>query len=75
MVRRSLVSSSKDGSVVVWDADKDKRIDTIVLPTTWIYACAISPSGELLATGGMDNKCSVFRVREAETDNSREGKR
>ena len=56
----------------MWDADKNKRIDTIVLPTTWIYACAISPSGELLATGGMDNKCSVFRVREAECDNGRD---
>ena len=60
---------------VVWDTDNNKRIDTFVLPTTWVYACAISPSGELLATGGMDNKCTLFRIREGECDNGRESKR
>ena len=53
-------------SQVVWDAGQDKRIDTIVLPTTWVNSCALSPSGELLAAGGMDNKCALFRVREGE---------
>lgn len=57
---------------VVWDAGVDKRIDTIVLPTTWVNACALSPSGELLAAGGMDNKCALFRVREGEGDNGRD---
>ena len=51
---------------MVWDAGQDKRIDTIVLPTTWVNSCALSPSGELLAAGGMDNKCALFRVREGE---------
>ena len=60
---------------VVWDTDNNKRIDTFVLPTTWVYACAISPSGELLATGGMDNKCTLFRIREGECDSGRESKR
>ena len=70
---RPLIELSQQGIIkVVWDADSSKRIDTFVLPTTWVYACAISPSGELLATGGMDNKCSVFRIRETEYDSGRD---
>jgi hypothetical protein len=26
----------------------------------------LSPSGELIAAGGMDNKCALFRVREGD---------
>ena len=34
----------------------------------------ISPSGELIAAGGMDNKCALFRVREGEGDRDKGGR-
>ncbi|XP_077971842.1 guanine nucleotide-binding protein subunit beta-5-like [Styela clava] len=67
--RRRIVSSSQDGKVIVWDAFTSTKEHTISLPTTWVNSCAYAPSGRLIACGGLDNKCSVFRIGSSPASN------
>ena len=49
--KRHLVSSSQDGKIIVWDAFTTNKEHAITMPTTWVMACAYSPSGNLVAAG------------------------
>lgn len=60
--KRKIVSSSQDGKVIVWDAFSSVKEHLVSLPTTWVNSCAYAPTGSLIACGGLDNKCSVFRI-------------
>ena len=57
--KRHIVSSSQDGKVIVWDAFTTNKEHALTMPTTWVMACAYSPSSQLIACGGLDNKCCV----------------
>ncbi|OON14240.1 WD domain, G-beta repeat protein, partial [Opisthorchis viverrini] len=50
----------KDGKILVWDAFTMNKEFVISMPTTWVMACAYSPSGNYVACGGLDNKCTVY---------------
>ncbi|XP_031572582.1 guanine nucleotide-binding protein subunit beta-5-like [Actinia tenebrosa] len=69
--RRHLVSSSQDGKVIVWDAFTTNKEHAISMPTTWVMACSYSPSGSLVACGGLDNKCSVFKLSYDDAQNAK----
>ncbi|VEL30743.1 unnamed protein product [Protopolystoma xenopodis] len=58
--KRHLISSSQDGKLHVWDAFTSSKEYSISMPTTWVLACAYSPSGGLVACGGIDNKCTIY---------------
>jgi len=60
--RRRLVSSSQNGKILVWDAYAAVKECMASLQTTWVNACAFAPTGDLIACGGLDNKCSVFPI-------------
>jgi len=57
---RHLVSASMDGRLLVWDAYTNNKLHAIPLRTSWVMTCAYSPSGNLVACGGLDNICSIF---------------
>lgn len=57
--KRHIVSSSQDGKVIVWDGFTTNKEHALTMPTTWVMACAYSPSSQMIACGGLDNKCSV----------------
>ncbi|KAI6181439.1 hypothetical protein M3Y98_00829600 [Aphelenchoides besseyi] len=57
--KRHIVSSSQDGKVIVWDGFTTNKEHALTMPTTWVMTCAYAPSGQLIACGGLDNKCSV----------------
>ncbi|CAI4222399.1 unnamed protein product [Auanema sp. JU1783] len=57
--RRHIVSSSQDGKVIVWDGFTTNKEHALTMPTTWVMACAYSPTSTMIACGGLDNKCSV----------------
>lgn len=59
MDKRHIVSSSQDGKVIVWDGFTTNKEHALTTATTWTMACAYSPSSQLIACGGLDNKCSV----------------
>nr|CAH8849052.1 unnamed protein product [Trichobilharzia regenti] len=58
--KRHIVSSSQDGKILVWDGFTTSKEYSISMPTTWVMSCAYSPSGNFVACGGLDNKCTVY---------------
>lgn len=59
---RNLVSASQDGKLIVWNAFTTNKVNAIPLRSSWVMTCAYSPSGQMVACGGLDNLCSVFRL-------------
>lgn len=59
-----LISAAQDGIILVWDAYTTAKCEAIPLENTWVLACAVSPSNNLLATGGLDNVCTVTPLQE-----------
>lgn len=60
---RQVVSASQDGKLIVWNALTTYKIHAIPLRSHWVMTCAYSPSGNLVACGGLDNMCSVYNLR------------
>jgi guanine nucleotide-binding protein G(I)/G(S)/G(T) subunit beta-1 len=42
------------------------KVHAITLQCAWVMTCAYSPSGGLVAAGGLDNICSVYNLRARE---------
>lgn len=61
--RRHVVSASQDGKLIVWDAYSSNKVHAIPLRSSWVMTCAYSPSGNLVACGGLDNICSIYNLR------------
>eukprot|EP01101_Sappina_pedata_P011491 TRINITY_DN7736_c0_g1_i1.p1 TRINITY_DN7736_c0_g1~~TRINITY_DN7736_c0_g1_i1.p1 ORF type:complete len:362 (-),score=153.81 TRINITY_DN7736_c0_g1_i1:206-1246(-) len=59
----TLASASQDGKLLVWNAVTCLKMNAINLPSNWVMTCGYSPSGEFVASGGLDNTCSVWNVR------------
>lgn len=72
--KRHLVSASQDGKLLVWDAYSTNKIYAIPLRSSWVMTCAYAPSGNFVASGGLDNICSIFnlKARESPTKPARE---
>jgi len=60
---RQLVSASQDGKLIVWQAFQTLKLAAIPLRSAWVMTCAYSPSGNLVACGGLDNICSIYNVK------------
>lgn len=61
--KRHLVSASQDGKLIVWDAFNTNKIYAIPLRSSWVMTCAYAPSGNFVASGGLDNICSIFALK------------
>jgi len=59
---RHLVSASQDGKLIIWNAFTTNKVHAIPLRSSWVMTCAYSPSGALVACGGLDNLCSVYKL-------------
>eukprot|EP00300_Choanocystis_sp_HF-7_P020281 c20554_g1_i5.p1 GENE.c20554_g1_i5~~c20554_g1_i5.p1 ORF type:complete len:1253 (+),score=274.45 c20554_g1_i5:80-3838(+) len=55
-----LVSASQDGKCLVWNTEKSTVLTTISLRSSWVMTCAMSPSGKLVATAGLDNAVTLY---------------
>jgi len=60
--KSNIVSASQDGKMLVWDAMTTNKISIIKLRCAWAMTCAYSPSGNFVASGGLDNICSVYHL-------------
>ena len=58
----SIISASQDGFMLLWDCDSGLKQNAIPLDSQWVLSCAISPSGNLVASAGLNNNCAVYRV-------------
>lgn len=60
---KQLVSASQDGKLIIWNALNTYKLHAIPLRSHWVMTCAYSPTGNLVACGGLDNICSVYNIR------------
>ena len=67
--RNELVSAAQDGVLIVWDGISTNKVHAIPLACAWVMTCCFAPSGNFIASGGLDNSCSVFKLSSPETDN------
>lgn len=57
-----LVSASQDGKLIVWDPVSTCKTAAVSLRSSWVMTCALSDDGTLVASGGLDNMCTVHAV-------------
>ncbi|KAH9256255.1 hypothetical protein BASA81_005476 [Batrachochytrium salamandrivorans] len=59
-----LVSASQDGKLIIWNARSTNKILAIPLKSSWVMTCAYEQTGDdLVACGGLDNLCSIYKVK------------
>lgn len=59
---RTLVSASQDGNLLVWNPVTSNKLQSITLKSSYVMAVGIEQThGKLIACGGLDNLCSVYR--------------
>ncbi|XP_002164507.1 guanine nucleotide-binding protein subunit beta-5 isoform X1 [Hydra vulgaris] len=58
----SLLTSLKSGELCIWDTYL--KINTFKIDThcTWLFTASFSPSQTLIAAGGLDSKCNVYKL-------------
>ena len=66
MFFRHLVSASQDGKLIVWDSYSTNKVHAIPLRSSWVMTCAYAPSGSFVASGGLDNICSIYGLKTRE---------
>lgn len=59
---RHLVSASQDGKLIIWNGFTTNKVHAIPLRSSWVMTCAYSPTGSMVACGGLDNLCSVYKL-------------
>ena len=62
-----VVSASQDGNLLVWNALTSNKVTAIPLRSTWVMTCAYAPGGQFVASGGLDNMCSIFNISDTKT--------
>jgi guanine nucleotide-binding protein G(I)/G(S)/G(T) subunit beta-1 len=60
--KRHLVSASQDGKLIIWNGFSTNKVHAIPLRSSWVMTCAYSNGSELVACGGLDNLCSVYKA-------------
>jgi len=59
----NLASASQDGKMIIWNALTCLKMNAITLPSNWVMTCGYSPNGDFVASGGLDNNCSIWKVK------------
>lgn len=60
----TLVSASQDGKLIIWNAKTTNKTLAIPLRSSWVMTCAYEQStDQLVACGGLDNLCSVYKLK------------
>lgn len=59
---QTLITSSRDGTIKLWQWKTGKLIQTIKEDTGAIYAIALHPNGEIIATGSEDNTLRLWHL-------------
>lgn len=55
-----LLSASQDGKLIVWDPLTTDKLYGINLKSNWVMTCAYSPTSRFVASGGLDNICTIY---------------
>ncbi|KAM4539612.1 guanine nucleotide-binding protein G(I)/G(S)/G(T) subunit beta-3b [Odontesthes bonariensis] len=69
---RHMVSASQDGKLLVWDTFTGNKVTAVPLKSAWVMSVAFAPSGGFVASGGLDNVCTVYNIKGASPKTLRE---
>ncbi|XP_072304418.1 guanine nucleotide-binding protein G(I)/G(S)/G(T) subunit beta-3b [Eucyclogobius newberryi] len=69
---RQMVSASQDGKLLIWDTHTGNKLVAVPLKSAWVMSVAFAPSGDFVASGGLDNMCTVYNVKSASPKTLRE---
>ncbi|EGV60513.1 G protein subunit beta [Yamadazyma tenuis] len=59
-----VLSASQDGYMIMWDPVTGLKKKAIELENQWVLTCALSPNSEFIASGGLDNNLSIYKVND-----------
>ncbi|KAG2734567.1 hypothetical protein G9P44_002573 [Scheffersomyces stipitis] len=59
-----LLSASQDGYMILWDAVTGFKKQAINLENQWVLTCSYSSDGKLAASAGLDNACTIYKVKQ-----------
>lgn len=59
---KHIVSASQDGYLLVWDSTTGLKNNLVELDDPYVLGCDVSANGQLVAAGGLDNTCTVYKV-------------
>jgi len=67
-----LVSASQDGKLIIWSAMTTLKKQAIPLRSSWVMTCAFEQdNNQMVACGGLDNLCSIYKIDGDATTSSR----
>ncbi|XP_010895147.1 guanine nucleotide-binding protein G(I)/G(S)/G(T) subunit beta-3b [Esox lucius] len=69
---RQMVSASQDGKLLIWDCYTGNKVYAVPLKSSWVMSCCMSPSGNMVASGGLDNMCTIYNIKAASPKTLRE---
>jgi len=67
-----LVTCYQEGRILLWDPLTGNKLHSVLNASPWGMTCSISPSGKMIASGGLDNICSVFDITAEESKRLKE---
>jgi len=59
---KRLVSAAQDGKLMLWNTHNAVKLFVISLRSSWVMSCGYSPSGTMVASGGLDNVATVYKL-------------
>ncbi|CCH46376.1 Vegetative incompatibility protein [Wickerhamomyces ciferrii] len=59
---KSILSASQDGFLLIWDPVTGLKLNAVPLDSQWVLSCAYSPNGQLVASAGLTNNCTIYRI-------------
>ncbi|RCK54567.1 Guanine nucleotide-binding protein subunit beta [Candida viswanathii] len=58
-----ILSASQDGYMIIWDAITGFKKHAIQLENPWVLTCSYSANEKLVASGGLDNNCTIYKIK------------
>lgn len=59
----TILSASQDGFMLLWEASTGFKKNAVLLDNQWVLSCAISPNNKLVASAGLDNHCTIYKIQ------------
>lgn len=60
-----IVLACQDGFMIIWDSVTGMKLQAIPLENSWVLSCTYSPLGRFVASAGLDNRCTVYKVNDS----------
>lgn len=57
---RALVSGGMDSNLIVWNAQRNTKLNVLAVPQPYTMSVKFAPNSEALAFGGLD--CAVYWI-------------